>query len=115
MLPKRILIVDDEPLVCESIRIVLGCDRHYTETAKDGLEALAKFDRQTFDLVFTDYFMPGMKGDQLAHEIKERDQSKPIVLLTGYPPAEQLLEIDLVILKPFSQETLRRAIIQVLS
>ncbi len=114
MQPKRILIVDDEPLVCESIRMALGCDRHEMEIAKSGTEALAKLDTQTFDLVFTDYFMPGMKGDQLAHAIKERDQSQPIVLLTGFPPAEHLLEIDLVVLKPFSQESLRRAIIQVL-
>jgi CheY-like chemotaxis protein len=114
MSPKRILIVDDEPLVCESIQMVLGCDRHQTETAKSGPEALAKFDAQTFDLVFTDYFMPGMKGDALAHAIKERDQSQPIVLLTGFPPMEHLLEVDLVVLKPFSQETLRRAITKLL-
>ena len=114
MQPKRILIVDDEPLVCESLRMALGCDRHQTEIAKSGLEALAKFDAQTFDLVFTDYLMPGMKGDQLAHAIKERDQTKPIVLLTGVPPAEHLLEIDLVMLKPFSLESLRRAITQVM-
>ena len=83
-------------------------------SARACAEALAKFDAQPFDLVLTDYFMPGMKGDQLAHEIRERDQSKPIVLLTGYPPAEQLLEVDLVILKPFSRESLRRAITQLL-
>jgi CheY-like chemotaxis protein len=115
MLPKRILVVDDEPLVCQSVKMVLDCDRHLTVTAGNGPEALAKFDAQAFDLVFTDYFMPGMKGDQLAHAIKKRDRSKPIVLLTGFPPRERLAEIDCVILKPFSTETLRQAIAAVLA
>ena len=68
------------------------------------------FDTQQFDLVLTDYFMPGMKGDQLAQEIKDRDQSRPVVLLTAAPPRTPTPQIDCIVLKPFSQASLRLAI-----
>jgi len=91
--------------------MVLNFDHYQTEMATSGVEALAKFDTQPFDMVFTDYFMPGMKGDQLAQAIKIRDQSRPIVLLTGFPPDHQAAEFHSVIIKPFSPQSLRQAVL----
>ena len=113
MLPKRILVVDDEPLICQSVTMMLDCDRHRAETARDGTEALAKFDSEHFDVVLTDYFMPGMRGDQLARAIKERNPSQPVILLTAFPPTDKRQTFDLILLKPFSLDNLRDAISQV--
>ena len=89
--PKRILVVDDEPFVCESIRMLLAHDGHEVETAQGGEEALAKYDPARFDLIFTDFSMPGMKGDQLATAIKEKKPARPVVMLTaGYGPCLQV-------------------------
>ena len=106
----RILVVDDEPLVCESIRMLLAYDGHKVETACSGEEALKRFGREEFDLVFTDFCMPGMKGDELAAQIKHRAPEKPVILLTAFPPSHHVAAIDLVITKPFYLSTLREAI-----
>ncbi len=103
-------MVDDEPLVCEAICMVLACDGHEVEAANSGLEALAKFDAGSFDVVLTDFTMRGMPGDQLAHEIKARAPAKPVIMVTGFPPAQTPPDIAAVILKPFNLHDLRQAL-----
>ena len=116
MLPaglQRILVVDDEPLVCASICMLLSAEGHQVVSAQSGEEALAKFDAGRFDVVLTDFRMPGMKGDQLAREIKVRVQSQPIIMLTGFPPAQIPPGIAFVLLKPFHMQDLREALAHV--
>ena len=108
--PQRILVVDDEPFVCESVKMLLTYDGHRVETAGGGKEALAKYDPDKFDLVITDYSMEGMKGDQLAQAIKQISPTKPIILLTAFPPEQTPAGIDLVLTKPFYFESLRTAL-----
>ena len=110
---KRILAVDDEPFVCESVKMMLMYDGHQVETASSGHEALEKFDPDRFDLVVTDYAMPGMKGDQLAKAIKQRSPQMPVILLTAFPPETQPACFNLVITKPFAFEDLRSALVKV--
>ena len=110
---QTILVVDDEPFVCQAVKMMLAHDGHVVETAASAKEALAKFDPAKFDLVITDYAMEGMKGDELAEAIKRLAPGKPIILLTAFPPDEQPACIDLVVTKPFYFETLRQALISV--
>ncbi len=111
----RILVVDDEPFVCESVRLMLSYAGYAVETAGGGREALAKYDSARFDLVITDYAMEGMKGDQLAAAIKQLEPTKPIILLTAFPPETQPAAIDLVLTKPFYFDTLREALATMLT
>jgi CheY-like chemotaxis protein len=111
----RILVVDDEAMVCESVRLLLAYDGHQVETASGGAEALAKLEAGTFDVVFTDFSMPGMKGDELAEKIKARDPRKPVILLTAFPPATQPKGVDLIITKPFYLATLRKGVEEALA
>ena len=110
---KRILAVDDEPFVCESVKMMLMFDGHQVETAGSGHEALEKFDAARFDLVLTDYAMPGMKGDQLAKAIKKQSPQMPVILLTAFPPEIQPPCFNLVLTKPFSFDDLRNALAEV--
>ena len=105
--PKRILVVDDEPFVCESIKMLLAYDGHEVETASGGPEALTRFDPKKIQVVFTDFAMPGMKGDELAEKIKARSPDTPIILLTAFPPPTKPAAIDLVLTKPFMLQSLR--------
>src|SRR5260221_4947323 len=113
--PRRILVVDDEPFVCESVRLMLSYAGYAVETAGGGREALAKYDPDRCDLVLTDYSMEGMKGDQLAAALKQIAPAKPIILLTAFPPETQPAGIDLVLTKPFYFETLREALATMLA
>jgi CheY-like chemotaxis protein len=63
---RRILVVDDEPFVCDAVKMMLAFDGHSVETASSAKDALALFEKSKFDLVITDFAMPAMKGDELA-------------------------------------------------
>ena len=115
---RRILVVDDEPFVCDAVKMMLNFDGHVVETARNGKEALALFEEGKFDLVITDFAMPMMKGDELAAAIKARAPRQPIVMITAYAEMLQssgnpLNGVDLIISKPFLLENLRQAIAKV--
>jgi CheY-like chemotaxis protein len=115
---KRILVVDDEPFVCEAVKMMLNFDGHIVETASNAREALAMFEVGKFDLIITDYAMPMMKGDELAAAIKAKSPNQPVVMITAY--AEMLESsrkvmpgVDHLISKPFLLEDLREAITKI--
>lgn len=112
---RRILVVDDEPFVCDAVKMMLMFDGHLVETASNGKDALEMFDKGKFDLVITDFAMPNMKGDELAATIKARAPGQPVVMITAYAEMLQssgnpLPGVDFVISKPFLLENLREAI-----
>lgn len=116
---KRILVVDDEPFVCDAVKMMLDFDGHDVVTASNGKEALGLFEKEKFDLVITDFAMPGMKGDEVAAAIKARSPGQPVVMITAYAEMLQsagkpLPGVDFVISKPFLLEHLREAISSVL-
>src|SRR3954453_10279349 len=115
---RRILVVDDEQFVSDAVKMMLKFDGHLVETANSGNAALATFEPGKFDLVITDFSMPGMKGDELAAAIKARAPQQAIVMITAYAEMLQasgnlLKGVDFVISKPFLLENLREAIARV--
>ena len=110
MQSKSILVVDDEPLIVESIKFMLNNERHFADVACSGEEALAKVQARQFDLIMTDYYMPGMKGDKLAEAIKSRQPSQPVLMLTAFARDSDSFPVDLVLEKPCSMEKLREAL-----
>jgi CheY-like chemotaxis protein len=114
---RHILVVDDDPSVCETVELVLKLDGHLVDSVASGSEALALFAPGKFDLVFTDYYMPAMTGDELAAALKGRSPSQPIVMLTAYGEKLQatgspLTCVDAFIGKPFEIESLRQAVVK---
>jgi len=112
---RRILIVDDESLVRQSVQILLQGDGYIVAQARSGAEALALFEPGKFDMIFTDYLMPEMRGDKLAAAIKQRSPSQPVVMITAFPEKLQSSDcplggVDSIICKPFEADTLRSAI-----
>jgi DNA-binding response OmpR family regulator len=108
----RILVVDDEPSVLESISQLLQLDQHAVTTAADAVEALVKFDSTEFDFALVDLRLPGMQGDELAREMHRRRAGVPVVLMAGTPVPKPLPGTALVLQKPFSIKELRDAIAQ---
>lgn len=80
----RLLLVDDEENVLNSLQRVLRREPWALTTANSGEEALAAMAEQTFDLVISDARMPGMDGATLLAEIRRRDPGCIRILLTGY-------------------------------
>src|SRR5215469_2494032 len=110
--PKHILLIDDQPGVRQTCSQLLGMDSHTVEEANSGLEALALFATGRFDLVVTDFGMPGMNGTQLARILKQLVPSQPILMITGFANALEGSQdsVDAILPKPFSLDDLRQAI-----
>jgi CheY-like chemotaxis protein len=116
---RQILVVDDEPAVGDAIKMMLKFDGHAVQTANGGKAALSLLEQGKFDLIITDYSMPGMKGDELAAVIKQRLPHQPIIMVTAYAEmlkssGDLLTGVDFIISKPFSLADLREAIARVL-
>lgn len=105
-------MVDDDPMVRESIEMMLELDGHAIELVGSGPEALARFAPGRFDVILTDNRMPGMHGVELARRIKEIDPAQVVVLFSGSPPVEAAVPCDMVLVKPFSSGQLRKAVIE---
>jgi PAS domain S-box-containing protein len=106
ILPLRILVIDDEAPVRETLAEMLVAVHHKVELAGSGQEALQKMRQHRFDFVFTDLAMPEMDGWETARSIRKGWPDVKIVLVTGYgptttpPPGEEHL-VDAIIGKPF--------------
>lgn len=85
---NRVLIVDDDPGIRETISQIIEELGYVPYTASDGLDALAMLDTGTYLCVFTDIMMPKMTGLELIKKIKARDVSLPIIVITGYASLE---------------------------
>ncbi|MGD0211223.1 MAG: HD domain-containing phosphohydrolase [Desulfomonilia bacterium] len=85
---NRVLIVDDDPGIRETISQIIEELGYAPETASDGLEALAMLDTGSYLCIFTDIMMPKMTGIELIKRIKARDVSLPIIVITGYASLE---------------------------
>ena len=88
----KVLIVDDEEIVCRSyLRSLAGahCNVHLAGTGEEALHALGQ---QPFDLVFLDLRMPGMDGMDVLKTIKQTWPDTQVVVITGYPSIETAKE-----------------------
>jgi signal transduction histidine kinase len=116
----RVLVVDDQEVICELIAEYLHADGHTTECVYRGDEALDHFRTGSFDLVITDQSMPGMNGAQLASAIKRLTPDTPIILLTGFGDEMMAMggnpaEVDIILGKPTNCADLRQAVCQAMS
>jgi CheY-like chemotaxis protein len=116
ILQKRILLVEDERFVRESIGQLLSVDDHTVIDANNGAEALTLFTRGKFDLVLTDFEIPFIKGNELAAKIKQLAPRQPILMITGHEKRPGLDNpVDAVLNKPFDLDKLRTAMARLLT
>ncbi len=111
----RVLVVDDEPMICDSISKILGSDEYEVETATSGQAGLDAFQKSKFDLVIIDYEMPDRKGDKIAAAIRTLAPQQAIIMMTAYGESLRFggsfpLPVDLVLSKPFAWQELREAV-----
>ena len=81
---RKVLVVDDDPVVRKSFDRVLTNKGYAVITAENGEEALRKLSEEKYDVVYSDIRMPGMSGLEVAEEIKARQPWTPVVIITGY-------------------------------
>ena len=107
-----ILLIDDEEAIQDAVGQVLRKEGFQIKVANDGREGLALFNSETFQAVFLDLKLPGMKGMQVLSQIKETSPETPVVIITGYASIESAVDaikrgaFDYMA-KPFTPDELR--------
>jgi len=79
----KILVIDDEPILRESLKAALETSGYEVLTAKSGEEGLELFQRENPDLVLLDHWLPGMNGDEVLRKIKGEDPETPVIIMTA--------------------------------
>src|SRR3990172_1671108 len=82
---KKVLVIDDDPVVGKSFQRVLDGGKGYAViSATSGAEALDRLAREDYDVVYADIKMPGMDGLEVTERIKASRPWLPVVIITGY-------------------------------
>ena len=92
MADKDLLIVDDDPLICESLKEMLLLEDYTVDAVRDGQAALAKLQRDRYQLVLSDIQMPGLNGVELLKELKGRAPDTIVIIITGHGYIEGAVE-----------------------
>ena len=119
----RILIIDDDILICQLLRQALEHLGHQVTEAQDGRKALAAFQAAPADLVITDLIMPGMEGIETIMEMKRRFPGTKIIAMSGgglgkgtdYLQMARQFGAVRTIAKPFSMQQLAAVVAEVLA
>ena len=111
----QILVVEDSKPLREMLVHVLKEDGTQVDAAKDGRDALDKFQGASYDLIITDLNMPEMTGIELIRKVRQQDELVEFIIITGYASLESAVEaikagaFDYII-KPFKVEELQVAV-----
>ena len=115
--PLKILVVDDEAVIREGLKRILGGAGYLVEAFAQGHLAIERLQTEPFDLVISDVKMPGMSGIEVLKAIRVLQPQVPIIMITGYSTVDTAVEalkngaVD-YIAKPFTPEHLLAKIAQ---
>jgi DNA-binding NtrC family response regulator len=88
----RILVIDDEKSIRNTLQEVLEYENHKVDLAINGNEALELFDRSEYDVVFCDIKMPGMDGIEVLEKMHEHNHDVPIIMISGHGNIDTAVE-----------------------
>jgi len=88
----RVLVVDDESDIRESLELLLASEGYSVELAQNATEGLQKMESSGYDLVLLDLMMPDKSGMQVIEEVRQRDKDTPIFMITAYGSVEKAVQ-----------------------
>jgi CheY-like chemotaxis protein len=114
----RVLLIDDDPVVRDSVQALLEYLGYDCGIAADGSSGLDLFERATWDLVITDLTMPGMTGWHVVDAIRKRVPRLPVIVVSGADDpsvrtAASQCRVSLLF-KPFGLDALKAAVLSAL-
>jgi DNA-binding NtrC family response regulator len=112
---ERILVVDDDELILESLVSIFESEGFHTSYARRGEEALRLLERESFNLILVDMKLPDMTGLELLGRIRDTTPRIRKLVLTGFPDAPSAIEaanqkVDAYLVKPYDPEKLIRLV-----
>lgn len=88
----RILVVDDDPTITDTLADIFNLESFIVQTANSGLDALELFKQGHFNVMLTDIRMPDMDGVELFRAVQKIQPSFPVILMTAYATANKIKE-----------------------
>lgn len=88
----KIMVLDDEPIVCKRLKPALEKQGHEVETFTRSSEAMMRIKEVDYDIIITDLKMKGIDGMQLLEEAKRRSPKTEIIVITGFATMETAKE-----------------------
>jgi DNA-binding NtrC family response regulator len=88
----KILLVDDEAVIRSTLREILEYEKYETAEASNATQALDMLKRQDFNVVISDIKMPGINGIEFLEELKKRENTVPLIIITGHGDIETAVE-----------------------
>jgi signal transduction histidine kinase len=89
---EKIIIIDDERRMCESLAALLTGDGYSVQTFQQSQDAIEVIRRERVDLVVTDIKMPNMDGMEILRQVKEVDEGIPVILMTGFASLDTAID-----------------------
>ena len=81
----KILIIDDEKAICNTLKEILSYEKYEVDIANDGAEGIKKAETGNYDLVLSDIKMPKMDGIEVLQKLQEMNPDLPVVILRCHP------------------------------
>jgi DNA-binding response OmpR family regulator len=106
--PERVLVVDDERDIADSLKAGLQMKGFTVDVFYDPVEALSNFRRGVYDLVISDIKMPKMNGFELVYELEKIDDNVRVIFLTGF--VDMLKELTMLFPKLHVSEVIQKPI-----
>ncbi len=115
----RILVIDDDQTILETLVVALESEGYVVDTAKTGKEAISKSNSNIYNLAIIDWRLPDVEGTKLLGTLKETTPKMAKIMLTGYPSMQNAIEAvnrhaDAFLLKPVAISSLLAKIEQLL-
>ena len=92
MKKESVLVVEDEDIMREALVDYFSGEGHQVETASDGDNALAKLNLENYDVMIIDLRLPGRDGLSVLKEVREKNPSAKVIIITAYPSFESKME-----------------------
>jgi DNA-binding response OmpR family regulator len=102
-----VLVIDDEQMIVNMLRLALTKLGYNVETATDGREGIQKFDKKFIDIVITDICLPYIDGKEVARHVRNSSRkTTPVIAISGTPWLIEDGDFDKVLTKPFPLKAL---------
>jgi two-component system nitrogen regulation response regulator NtrX len=88
----KILVIDDEKSIRNSLKEILEYEKHEVQDACDGMDGLKKLEADKFDVIFCDIKMPNMDGTEFLDKVMEMNVDTPIIMISGHGTIETAVE-----------------------
>ena len=115
MKPLRVLVIDDESVICDACQLVLGEKGHDVDRCRTGKAGLLAIESGGYDLILLDMKLPDIDGTEILKPVREKTPAPCVIVMTGYSTMSNALQAMKLgaadyLAKPFTDDELLTAI-----